>query len=114
MGINLQISFFTSIIILQMILIAIAIKGFETLQEKVNLLEQKVSIMEIRGYREYKAENKKEIENSAEKNSTEEKEMKSLCQTSGDEELLFIKQLKLDKRNPITEINIVANKGDNS
>ncbi len=61
MGINLQISFFTSIIILQMILIAIAIKGFETLQEKVNLLEQKVSIMEIRGYREYKAENKKYI-----------------------------------------------------
>lgn len=40
--------------------------------------------------------------------------MKSLRQTSGDEELLFIKQLKLDKRNPITEINIVANKGDNS
>ena len=43
-----------------------------------------------------------------------EKKKKGLYQTSEEEEFLFVKRLKLDKREPVAEINITTNKRNDS
>ncbi len=105
MGINLQILLFLGIIVLQIALITVTAKGLKALQRTMSISEQKTFMRKTRSCEEYGAENKKE-----EEKHTEKKEIKDLRQTSGEEELLFIKQVELNKTDPIMEINIVADR----
>lgn len=107
MGVNLQILFFISIIALQVILITTIIKGFKTFRETVNFMKQKGSTVEICSCKEYKAKNKKNAEKPTEKR---EKRIKNLDKTSKGEELLFMEQVKLNKKDPITKINITVDR----
>lgn len=96
MGVNLQILFFTGIIALQVILIIIIVRGFKILQGAVNFTKQEGPV-----------ENKKKAEVHI---KGEEKEIKKLYKIPEGEELLFIKQVKLNKENPATEMNIIADR----
>lgn len=105
MGTNLQILFFISIVVLQVVLITVTIKGLKVVQRTMGLLEQKVLMTDTRGYKQYGIENEK-----GEKKHTEKQEVEDLQQSPGEEELLFIKQVELNKTDPIMEVNIIADR----
>lgn len=96
MGVNLQILFFAGIIALQVILITIIVRGFKILRGAVNFTKQE-------GHVKNKKKARIHIEG-------EEKEIKKLYKIPEGEELLFIKQVILNKENPVTEMNITADR----
>lgn len=100
---GLQILFFTSTTILQIILIVAVVKGFGTLT--VNSVKQEELMKGINGRKGYETESKNGVEEYVEE---KEKQMRDLYRIPEGEELLFVKQVKLNKDNPITEINIAA------
>lgn len=109
MEVNLQILFFANIIILQIVLIVIVIRDYRIFQEMVNPMKQEGIGAGIRGHKKHETENKGE----AEKHAAEiEKQMREKYKIPEGEEPLFIRQVKLSKNDPITELNIVTGKGE--
>lgn len=108
MGANLQILFSMSTIVLQIILIITVIMGFRTLQRIVNFAGQEGLMAGICSCKEQEAGSKN---NEVEKYAGEkERQMRDQYKIPEGEELLFVRQVKLNRNDPITEINIVADK----
>lgn len=105
MGANLQVLFFISIIVLQIALITVTVKELKVLQGIMSILEQKASVKKTRGYEEHEIGNKKEGERHVEK-----EEVENPYRIPEKEELLFIKQVELNREDPIVEVNIVADR----
>ena len=105
MGLNLQILLFLSIIVLQIALITVTAKGLKVLQRTMSIPGQKTSMTKTLGHEEYGIENKKEGEKH-----TEKKETDNLYPAPESEELLFIKEVELNKEDPVTEINIIVDR----
>ena len=105
MGANLQVLFFISIIVLQIALITVTAKELKALQRTMSILEQKASMKKTRGYEENEIGNKKEGEKHVEK-----EEVENPYRIPEKEELLFIKQVELNREDPIVEVNIVADR----
>ncbi|MDI9476537.1 MAG: hypothetical protein WBI21_03095 [Natronincolaceae bacterium] len=109
MEVNLQILFFANIIILQIVLVVTVIKDFKIFQETVNLMKQEGLTGGTHGHRKHEIENK----NGTGKYAVEkEKQVEDLYKISEEGEPLFIRQVKLSKNDPITELNIVTDKGE--
>lgn len=107
MGVNLQILFSMSTIILQIILIMAVVMGFRTIQETVNFAGREGIVAGTHNSKEHETESKNGVEKYAEER---EKQMREKYSIPEGEELLFVRQVKLSRNDPITEINIVADK----
>jgi hypothetical protein len=107
MGVNLQILFSMSTIILQIILIMAVVMGFRTIQETVNFAGQEGIVAGVTSRKEHETESKSEVAKYA---GEKEKQMRDQYRIPEGEELLFVRQVKLNRNDPITEINIVADK----
>ncbi len=105
MGTNLQIVFFMSIFILQVVLIVTVIKGFRMFQGKVNFEKQKNIATETIDNKDYETENR---ERTGGYTKEKEKQMRDLYKIPGGEELLFIKQVKLNENGSVAEVNVMA------
>lgn len=104
---NLQILFFTSTIVLQIVLIVTVIKDFKVFQEVAIFMKQEGLVAGTCGCGEHETESKNDTEKHAD---GEEKQMRDLYEIPEGEELLFIKQVKLNKDDPVTEIDIIADR----
>lgn len=100
MEVSLQILFFACIIALQIILITIIAKVFKILKGTVNLVKQESLMMETDSYEEHETEDKEKTEG----------ETDNLYSAPESEELLFIKEVELNKEDPVTEINIIVDR----
>ncbi len=105
MGANLQILFFASIIILQMVLIAIAVGGFRMFQETISPEKRKNLATETIGHKDYETENRERV---GEYTEEKEKQMRDLYKIPEGEELLFVKQVKLREGGSVAEINVMT------
>lgn len=100
MEVSLQILFFACIIASQVILITIIAKGFKILKGTVNFVKQESLMVETDSYEEHE---------TGDKGGTGG-ETDDLYPTSESEELLFIKEVELNKEDPVTEINIIVDR----
>ena len=105
MGANLQIIFFASTTVLQIILIVAVIKGFRMFQETVNSEKQKNLAMETIDHKDYETKNGEGVGGYTEE---KEKQMRDLYKIPEGEELLFVKQVKLGKDGSVVEVNVAA------
>ena len=108
MEVNFQILFSTCIIVLQIISITVIATGFRILQQTIeDSSKQKISAIESHSRREQKTGGGSRAEKHA---GAETKRTDHLYPVPDEEGLLFIERIKLDKKYPVTGVNITANK----
>ena len=107
MGVNLQILFFAGVIVLQVILITIIVRGFKIFERTVNFIKQEKPTVGTHSCKECKIEDKERAEVHIE---GEEKEIKNSYQIPEEGEFLFMKQVELNKTDPVVEVNIIADR----